>query len=129
LADLQIDLYLETENGEVEGNTQVEWIRSQIEIYRSVLKKTVFDPDPLELGGSLAIEAAAADLGQYVLQTVARHEVDYKRMVSGAQALLAEDEARIMASECMNRVSIYRGIVQQDILEVIARATQLISCL
>ncbi len=128
LADLKIDHWLATEHGEAENTTQVEWIHRQIEIYQKVLHKTVFDPDPTELDGGLAIQAAAADLGQYVVQIARRKEAGFAAILSAAEQLLDERDARIFASECMQRVSNYCGIVHDDIGEVIKRAKHLLSC-
>ena len=131
LADLKIDLWLATEHGEVEEAHQVEWIHQQIEVYQSALRKTLFDPDPKDISGSLAMEAAAADLASYVLQIVKQQEeteASFQGVLTGAKAYLRGDSVRNEAHSCMTRVHSYCGIIFEDVGEVIQRAQHLLDC-
>lgn len=128
LTDLKIDLWLATEQGEAEGSAQVEWLYRQIDTYEKVLYKTIFDPDPADLSGSLAIQAAAADLGQFMLQLAKINDTTHEATLSKAIQMLEEEGARDIAFECMERVSAYCGIVHEDVAEIIGRAKHLLSC-
>lgn len=131
LADLKIDLWLATEHGEAEGTQQVEIIHQQIETLSGVLRKSVFDPDPKDLRGSLPIEIAAADLARYVLH-IAKQEHDdgttFSTILSSAEHYMNTTYARSEAHACMERVRRYCGIVFEDVAEVISSAKHLLAC-
>lgn len=128
LTDLKIDLWLATEHGEGEGSEQADWLHAVIDLYEGIFRKTLFDPDPKDLDGGLAIQAAAADLGQYALGIARARQGDERTLVRRAADILEEPDARDLAAECMRRVSHHRGIVCENTDEVIERARHLLGC-
>lgn len=130
VADLRLDLWLLTEHGEVENDEQAAWIHRQIEVYQKVLTKSIFDPDSESIDGGLAIQVAASDLGQYVLAIATselKEEENFSIVADRAIELLMDSNSRNDAASCMQRVSQYRGVIYEDIDEVIQRATRLLS--
>ncbi len=131
ITDLKIDLWLATEHGETEESDQVELISREMEVHHGILQKSIFDPDPEEIDGGLAMETAAADCAGYVL-AITRHkegkDATFQRILTLAIAHLETEEARGDAHSCMERVASYRGIVFQDVTGVIERAKHLLEC-
>jgi hypothetical protein len=130
LADLKIDLWLATEQGEDGETEQVNEIHHQIDILQTSLEPSIFDPKP-EDAGILSMQSAAADLALFAIH-IAKQQMsmadttDFSVVLQHAKDFLKTDEARSEAHSCMERILERPGVLFEDVQEVLERAQSLL---
>ena len=130
IADLKIDLWLATEQGEGERSPQVDDIQLQIETLDAMLWPSIFDRED---EGGYFLQSAASDLARYAvcIANVSANgkSEDHRSLLLYARAFLETADARDEAHKCMRRIEQRPGVVFEDVGDIVKAALTLLETL